>query len=130
VHAEGFENVHCTKSNTERNWHYFSQHSVCTVNIFSQTTKAERNECSALSAVNDAKRNVQANVKTGLSPPPVTVSTSRMIYMTYLSNFTFQFGQICYYFYMFSVQTIVFFLLYEVPSIFLSSLCYISTLLH
>jgi hypothetical protein len=63
-------------------------------------------------------RSVQANVKTGLSAPAVTVSTTRAIHMTFLSNFTFQFGQTCNYFYMFSIQTALFFLYYEVPLIF------------
>jgi hypothetical protein len=43
-----FENLQCTKSNTERNWHDFSQHSVCRLDISSQRIGEERNGCAAL----------------------------------------------------------------------------------
>jgi hypothetical protein len=61
---------------------------------------------------------VQANAKTELSSPAVTVSTARVIYMEFRSNFGFQTGQTCYYFHNSSIQTILFFLHYEVPLIF------------
>jgi hypothetical protein len=57
----------------------------------------------------------------------VTVSTNRLIYMAFSSNAGFQSGQTCYYFYMFSIQTILFFLYYEVPPIFL---CYVFSPLY
>jgi hypothetical protein len=47
--------------------------------------------CAALDVANDVIMNVRADVKTGLSSPAVTVSTTRVIYMTFLqiSVFTF-----------------------------------------
>jgi hypothetical protein len=63
----------------------------------------------------------QANVKTGLNSPAVTVSTTRVIYMKFLQNLSFQSGQICCYFYMLSIQIILFFLCYEVPLILTST---------
>jgi hypothetical protein len=113
------KNVQCTKSNAERNWHDFSQLSVCGVSISSQRIKEERNGCAALNVANCAIRSVQATVKTGLSSPATTISTASVNYMAFLSNFSFQFGQACYYIHMFSIQTISFFLYYEVSLIFL-----------
>jgi hypothetical protein len=49
----------------------------------------ERNGCAALNVANGAMRSVQANVKTGLSSPAVTLSTTRVIYMKSFSNFSF-----------------------------------------
>jgi hypothetical protein len=115
--TEGLKNVQCTESNTERHWYGFSQHSVSSVDISSQRTKEERNGCAALNVTNGAMRSTQANVKTGLGSPEVTGS-SRVIYTTVLSNFIFQFGQTCYYCYSFLVQTVVFFLYYEVLLMF------------
>jgi hypothetical protein len=50
----------------------------------------EKNGCAALNVANGAMRIVQANVKTGLISPALTVSTFRVIYMTFLSM-TFKF---------------------------------------
>jgi hypothetical protein len=56
-------------------------------------------------------------VKTGLISPGVTASTAGMTYVTFLSNCSFQSGKTCYYFYIFSIQRILFFLNYEVSLI-------------
>jgi hypothetical protein len=42
-----------------RNWHDFTQHSVCTVDISSQRTGEERNGCAAINVANGAMRDVQ-----------------------------------------------------------------------
>jgi hypothetical protein len=71
-------------------------HSVCTVNISSQRINEEKNRCAALNATNGAMSSVQANVKTGLTSPAVTVLTTRVIYVTFTTNLSFQFGKTCY----------------------------------
>jgi hypothetical protein len=85
--TEGFENVHCTKSDTERNGYDFSQHSVCSANIFSQRMIEARNGCPALNVANGAVRSVEENVKPGLSSLAVTVSTTGVPYVNFISNF-------------------------------------------
>jgi hypothetical protein len=115
---EGFGNVQCKKSSTDRNWPDFSQRNVCSVDISSHRIKVERNGCAALNVANGATRSVQANVESGFGSPAMTVSTTRVIYMTFLSNVSFQFGPTYYYFDMFPIQSILFFLHYEVPLIF------------
>jgi hypothetical protein len=70
--------------------------SVCTVNISSQRINEEKNGSAALNVTNGAMRSVQVNVKTGLTSPAVTVLTTSVIYVTFTSNLSFQFGQTCY----------------------------------
>jgi hypothetical protein len=41
-------------------------------------------------------KSVQAKVKTGLTSAAVTVLTTSVIYVTFTSNLSFQFGQTCY----------------------------------
>jgi hypothetical protein len=74
--------------------------------------------CASLN-VNGAMRSVQANMKAGLSSFAVTVSTPRVIFMLFLSNFGFHWLT-CYNFYIFAIQTIMFLLYYEFLLIFLS----------
>jgi hypothetical protein len=69
--------------------------------FLSQGKTQERNRCAALNVANSTKRSVQANVKAGLSSHEVSVSATIEIYMTCLSNFSFQVCQICSYIYMF-----------------------------
>lgn len=91
--------------------------------------KEDRNGCAALNVANDAMRNVRANVKTRLRSPAVTALYD------FLSKFSFQFGQTCCYFSMFSIQIILLFLYYKASLIFsfpciLIPLYYIFTLLQ
>jgi hypothetical protein len=80
---KGFENVQCTKNNTDRNWHEFSRHRVSTVNIYSHGIKKRReNVWAALNAANYAMTSVQENVMTGLTSPAVTVLTNTVSHMT------------------------------------------------
>jgi hypothetical protein len=85
----GFERIQCAKSDTERKWYGFSEHSVCSAIGSSQRMIEERNGCAELNVANGAMRSVQKNVKTGLSSSAVTVSTTGVSYVTYLSNFCF-----------------------------------------
>jgi hypothetical protein len=74
---EGFENIQCTKSNTERNWRDFSLHST---DNSSQRIGKERNGGSALNVANGAMGSVHANVKPRLSSPAVAVSINSDYY--------------------------------------------------
>jgi hypothetical protein len=51
--------------------------------------KEERNGRAELNVAIGAMRNDHVNVKTGLSSPAVTVSTTGVSYVTFLSHFSF-----------------------------------------
>jgi hypothetical protein len=54
---------------------------------------------------------VQEKVKTGLSISAVTVSTTGEICITFLSNYSFQSDQTCYYVYIFQSKQFIFLVL-------------------
>jgi hypothetical protein len=56
-------------------------HSVTSIDVSSQRTEKERNECAALNVATGATRSVQTNVKTELMSHAVSVSTTAVIYM-------------------------------------------------
>jgi hypothetical protein len=70
-------------------------HSVCTVNKSFHRIN-EKNGRASLNVTNGAMRSVQATGKTGLTSPAVTALTTNVIYLTFTSNLSFQFGQTCY----------------------------------
>jgi hypothetical protein len=69
--------------------------SVCTVEIYCQSIKEEKNGFASPN-VNGAVRSVQANMKTGLHSSAVTILTPRVLYMSFLSDLGFHFSLTCY----------------------------------